>query len=293
MSSASKRSGSATCLSLQRYADATLQPDVDWVASEEPLELRLLYQDATALHCAQLSITMRTPGHDFELAAGFLHGESIIRSASDVTSMAYCVEGGQEQLYNVVNVQLARGVAFDPARLLRHFYTTSSCGVCGKTSLQALEAQGCTPIAGDFRVPLELIGRLPHALRERQSLFERTGGLHAAGLFDAAGRVLAVREDVGRHNAVDKAIGWALMAGKLPLSQSVLVLSGRAGFELVQKAVLAGIPVVAAVGAPSSLAVTLAQRFQVTLLGFVSRERFNVYSGAQRLGAREGLAHGL
>lgn len=293
MSSTSKRSGSAIRLSLQRYADARLQPDVDWVASEEPLELRLLYHDATALRCAQLSVTMRTPGHDFELAAGFLNGESIVRSASDVASMAYCVQDGQEQLYNVVNVQLARGVAFDPVRLLRHFYTTSSCGVCGKTSLQALEAQGCAPIAGDFRVPLELIGRLPHALQERQSLFERTGGLHAAGLFDAAGRALAVREDVGRHNAVDKVVGWALMAGKLPLSQSVLVLSGRAGFELVQKAVLAGIPVVAAVGAPSSLAVTLAQRFQVTLLGFVSRERFNVYSGAQRLGAREGFAHGL
>lgn len=290
MTSMPKRSGSATRLSLQRYADAALQPDVDWVASEEPLEIRLLYHDARALHCAQLSVTMRTPGHDFELAAGFLHGESIIRSASDVTSMAYCVENGQAQLFNVVNVQLAHGVVFDPARLLRHFYTTSSCGVCGKTSLQALEAQGCAPIGGEFRVPLELIGRLPHALQAQQSLFERTGGLHAAGLFDAAGRLLAVREDVGRHNAVDKAIGWALMAGKLPLSRSILLLSGRAGFELVQKAALAGIPIVAAVGAPSSLAVALAQRFKLTLLGFVSRERFNVYSGAQRLSALEGAA---
>lgn len=291
MSNVPRRPGSAVRLSLQRCEEATLQPDVDWVASEEPLEIRLHYHRPSGAHAMPLSVTMRTPGHDFELAAGFLHSESIIRAPKDLASMAYCVEEGA-QLYNVVNVKLAPHVAFDPAGLVRHFYTTSSCGVCGKSSLQALEAQGCSPLTGAFQVPIQLIHRLPCALKERQSLFERTGGLHAAGLFDGEGRPLAVREDVGRHNAVDKAIGWALMAGKLPLSHAILVLSGRAGFELTQKAVLAGIPVVVAVGAPSSLAVAMARRFNVTLLGFVHGERFNIYSGAQRLSATRRLKQG-
>jgi len=259
-----------------------LQQKSDWVATEEPLEIRILHHTPAGLNTFSLSVTLRTPGHDFELAAGFLFSEGIVQSDRDIDTMAYCLDD-ESQHYNIVNVQLGRDVAFDPAGLQRHFYTTSSCGVCGKASLEALQVTGCVPLADGFFVSANLIKQLPQALRDKQPLFERTGGLHAAGLFDAQGRLHSLREDVGRHNAVDKAIGHALTQRLVPLHERVLALSGRAGFELLQKALQAQIPVVASVGAPSSMAVELACAFNVTLLGFINETRFNVYSGPQRL----------
>lgn len=282
MSKLNGRPGSATRVQVQRHTAQRLQQKSDWVVTEEPLEIRLLHHTPTGLNSFSLSVTLRTPGQDFELAAGFLFSEGIVQGARDIETMAYCLDE-EAQHYNIVNVQLGREVSFDPQGLQRHFYTTSSCGVCGKASLEALQVTGCAPLADGFSVSADLVKRLPQALRNEQDLFERTGGLHAAGLFDAQGSLQTLREDVGRHNAVDKVIGHALTQRLVPLHQRVLALSGRAGFELLQKALRAQIPVVASVGAPSSMAVELARAFNVTLLGFVSETRFNVYSGAQRL----------
>jgi FdhD protein len=240
----------------------------DLLPVEEPLEIRLGGRT--------VSITMRTPGHDTELAAGFLFTEGIIRAADQI--------GDIQSARNSVNVLLKPGVTFDPDGLERHFYTTSSCGVCGKTSIEALRMQGCPTLAGDTpQVASAVIHDLPAALREDQTIFERTGGLHAAALFDAEGLLSLVREDVGRHNAVDKVIGARMLAGRTPLADALLLVSGRASFELTQKALMAGIPILAAVGAPSSLAVETARRFNLTLLGFVRGGRFNIYSGASRI----------
>jgi FdhD protein len=256
--------------------------DTDSVAVEEPLEIRLGVVEGGRLRHQAVSITMRTPGDDFELASGFLFTEGILTSASQVADIKHCGRGAG--LTNTIRVDLVEGVQVDVKRLERNFYTTSSCGVCGKTSLDAL-ATGARKIevARDFRVAARLIDTLPRKLRERQQTFERTGGLHAAALFSRAGELIELREDVGRHNAVDKLIGTRFLAGALPASESILFLSGRASFELLQKAVMAGIPVVCAVGAPSSLAVEAAQEFGVTLLGFVRDNRYNIYSGEARL----------
>jgi FdhD protein len=256
--------------------------DTDSVAVEEPLEIRLGVVEGGRLRHQAVSITMRTPGDDFELASGFLFTEGILTSARQVAEIKHCGRGAG--LTNTIRVDLVEGVQVDVKRLERNFYTTSSCGVCGKTSLDAL-ATGARRIeaASDFRVAARLIDALPRQLRERQQTFERTGGLHAAALFSRAGELIDLREDVGRHNAVDKLIGTRFLAGALPASESILFLSGRASFELLQKAVMAGIPVVCAVGAPSSLAVEAAQEFGVTLLGFVRDNRYNIYSGEARL----------
>jgi len=278
-----KRPASTTRVRVSALHGADLSRSRDWVVTEEPLELRLLFERGGALETKSVSVTMRTPGADFELAAGFLFAEGVLRARRDLDSLAYCTEEGQAQRYNIVNARLAPGVAFDPERLQRNFYTTSSCGVCGKASLEALELQGCPVLAPGPVVSESLIKLLPDRLRAGQELFERTGGLHGAGLFDPDGALLCLREDVGRHNAVDKAVGWGFLHDKLPLSDAILVLSGRAGFELIQKAVTAGVPIVAAVGAPSSLAVQTAREFNLTLLGFVGPDRFNVYSGAERV----------
>jgi FdhD protein len=250
----------------------------DTLVAEEPLEIRLGGRP--------LSITMRTPGDDFELAAGFLVGEGVVTRPDHLTSIVYCAgatdDGGNT--YNVVDVRLADGVAVPGLTLERNFYTTSSCGLCGKASLEAVRTVARWPVRDDpLRVDPEVIARLPDRLRTAQRVFERTGGLHAAGLFDAAGEVLCVREDVGRHNAVDKLVGWALQQGRLPLTGTVLLVSGRASFELVQKAVMAGIPAMAAVSAPSSLAVELAAETGLTLIGFLRGTTMNVYTGAARL----------
>jgi FdhD protein len=241
----------------------SITPAQDLLAVEEPLQIRVNGRD--------LSITMRTPGHDRELAAGFLYTEGILKTRADVVS----IESGE----NSVALTLADGV--DPGTA-RNFYTTSSCGVCGKASIDSLHATGCSMLP-HLRFSRDIIHGLPEKLRAAQSVFDHTGGLHGAAIFDTAGNIEIVREDVGRHNAVDKLIGAAFFNGSLPLNGRILLLSGRASFELIQKAVMAGIPVVAAVGAPSSLAVQTALRFGMTLLGFVRDGRFNVYSGLSRL----------
>jgi len=250
----------------------------DSLAVEEPMELRVGGRP--------LAVTMRTPGNDIDLVHGFLLTEGVISSREDISVVRYC-DGVDEQgrnTYNVLDVALAAGVTPPAAGVERNFYTTSSCGVCGKASLDAVRLNSRHPPAGD-RVDVStatLIG-LPAKLREAQRVFDSTGGLHAAGLFTADGELLVVREDVGRHNAVDKVIGWAVQSGRVPLSGCVLMVSGRASFELVQKAVMAGIPVLAAVSAPSSLAVELAAESGVTVIGFLRGTSMNVYSVSERV----------
>jgi FdhD protein len=254
----------------------TRRPDT--LAAEEPMELRVGGR--------ALAVTMRTPGHDVELAHGFLLTEGVITAPGDVVTARWCdsVDDTGANTYNVLDVALAPGVAPAEAGVERNFYTTSSCGVCGKASLDAVRLRSRFPPAGDpVRLDAETLYGLPDALREAQRIFESTGGLHAAGLFTADGTALVVREDVGRHNAVDKVLGWALLNGRVPVAGCVLMVSGRASFELVQKAVMAGVPVLAAVSAPSSLAVALADEGGMTLVGFLRGTAMNVYAGAQRI----------
>jgi FdhD protein len=240
----------------------------DLLAVEEPLEMRLGDRP--------ISITMRTPGHDAELAAGFLFTEGILQGFHQIRDI--------QSAKNSIAVHLNAGVEVDFERLQRNFYTTSSCGVCGKASIEALRMQGCPMLAqSSDTMEAAVIHRLPQSQRKEQAVFQRTGGLHAAALFDFRGNLILLREDVGRHNAVDKLIGAEMLAGRTPLSGCLLLVSGRASFELTQKALMAGIPILAAVGAPSSLAVETARRFNMTLLGFVRDGRFNIYSGAQRI----------
>ena len=252
----------------------------DSLAVEEPLELRVGGK--------ALAVTMRTPGHDVELAHGFLLSEGVIGSRADVVDARYCgsLDEDGRNTYNVLDIGLAPHVPPPDVGVERNFYTTSSCGVCGKASLDAVRRRTRFPPAAD---PLELspaiLAALPDALRSRQRVFDRTGGLHAAGLFTATGTALAVREDVGRHNAVDKVLGWATLQDRVPATGTVLMVSGRASFELVQKAVMAGVPLLAAVSAPSSLAVELAEESGLTLVGFVRDGSMNVYTGLHRLRA--------
>jgi FdhD protein len=254
----------------------------DQLATEEPLEIRL----DVGTEVRRLAVTMRTPGADFELAVGFLHGEGVIAGPEDVRTVAYCLDPSvePEQRYNVVTVKLA-GAPPDLTALERHFTTTSACGVCGKASLDALRIRGCASLRPGPRLTTKLLASLPGRMVEGQGVFRTTGGLHAAALFDSAGSLLAIREDVGRHNAVDKLIGWAVLQGMLPLHGRIVVVSGRSSFEIVQKCLVAGVPVVCSVSAPSSLAVELARGWGMTLVGFLRGERFNVYSGMARVGA--------
>ncbi len=248
---------------------------------EEPLEIRLVASDGEE---HQVAVTMRTPGDDFELAAGFLFSEGLLGAPADVVELSYCTDV-EPQEYNVVTVHLSEAAHFDPAELTRNFYTTSSCGVCGKASLESIEIKGCVPFPAEGpSVASEVVRALPDALRQEQPVFERTGGLHAAGLFSPAGKLRLLSEDVGRHNALDKVIGREFLAGRLPMGDSVLTVSGRVSFEIMQKALAAGIAIVVAVGAPSSLAVDIAHRFGMTLVGFAKPDGFNVYSGQHRIG---------
>ncbi|MEQ8423462.1 MAG: formate dehydrogenase accessory sulfurtransferase FdhD [Cyclobacteriaceae bacterium] len=251
----------------------------DLMAVEEPLEIRLGYGNHGGRQQKSLSVTMRTPGHDYELATGFLFTEGIIDSFDEVESIKYCEDvGRQEEKENVVRVELKPEVVLDLDKLQRNFYTTSSCGVCGKSSIEAVHVS-CATIASSVHVDKEVIHSLSGKLREAQQIFEHTGGLHAVGLFDIEGKLLLTREDVGRHNAMDKLIGACLFKKEIPLTNAIMMVSGRASFELVQKALRAGVPVMAAVGAPSSLAVSLAKDLGMTLLGFVRDNSFNVYCG--------------
>ncbi len=258
---------------------------LDLLAVEEPLEIRIGFTDHGKPAHKAVSITMRTPGADMELAAGFLFTEGILESFAEVKAIKHCGKFPNNQ--NTIRVDLFENVAIDFKRLERNFYTTSSCGVCGKSSLDALTVAGAKPIEGKSltKISAEIIHDLPGILRKHQTVFDETGGLHAAALFDFAGKLLDLREDVGRHNAVDKLIGKQFLDDNLPLAEKVLFLSGRASFELVQKAVMAQIPVICAVGAPSSLAVEAAREFKITLLGFVRENRFNAYSCEARVEA--------
>ena len=255
----------------------------DVVAAEEPLEIRVVAEIGGRRQRHSVAVTMRTPGNDFELAAGFLWGEGLLRHPGDVWRIDWCDASSSQDPNNVVEVSLSPGVDFDAERLSRHVFTSSSCGICGRASLEAAQISCPRAPIGTFRLHPQQLVRVPTTLREAQPVFSETGGLHAAGLFDGTGRLLALREDVGRHNAVDKVVGSLLLEERLPGSDRVLLVSGRASFELVQKAALAGIPVLAAVGAPSSLAVELAVEMGMTLVGFLRDGRFNVYSGADRI----------
>jgi FdhD protein len=276
---------------MARVTGASATSERDVLAVEEPLEIRLHVEHDGRLVRRAVSVTMRTPGDDHELAAGFLFTEGIVRSRAAIADIRHCGPAGAAGAGNTIRVELVPGTPVDFARLERHTYTTSSCGVCGKTSIEALEATSCFALpVGAPVVDAALVHRLPALLRDAQRVFDRTGGLHASALFDLDGRLAVLREDVGRHNALDKVVGARLLADALPASDAILLVSGRASFELVQKTVMAGIPVLAAVGAPSSLAVELATRAGLTLLGFVRDERFNVYSGAERVRGAEGGA---
>jgi FdhD protein len=252
----------------------------DEAAVEEPLEIRVARGGADA---EPVAVTMRTPGHDFELAAGFLRSEGVVRGREDIQRISYCTGPEVEQQFNVVNVILGAHVPFDAEGLRRNVYTSSSCGICGKAVLDRVRAAIATPPAGSFAVDPSTLGDLPDRLRASQRGFDRTGGLHASGLFTPDGKLLAVREDVGRHNALDKLVGYRLLDGHLPDSGTIVLVSGRACFELVQKAALAGVPMLAAVGAPTTLAIELAAEQGMTLVGFLRPGRFNVYCGDQRV----------
>lgn len=263
---------------IYRIAQQEVLHAEDQLVEESPLEVRLEYGPKDDRRQQPVAVTMRTPGNDVELALGFLFTEAIIGKAEDI------MDTETHPVRNIVSVSLEPGLNLDLNRLNRHFYTTSSCGVCGKGSLEMVESVSCYyPRPGYPQLSVDTLAQLPKRLQQSQSLFAATGGIHAAGLFDAAGQLLVLREDVGRHNAVDKLIGNALQTGQLPLRDHILVLSGRIGFELVQKAAMVGIPVIAAVGAPSSLAVELAEANDITLIGFLRHHRMNVYCGMERI----------
>lgn len=272
-------------VSISRVSNGQRAAQSDCVAVEEPLEIRLAFSTPDGRATRSISITMRTPGNDRELAAGFLFGESIVHEASDIASIEICGPPAPDSgSHNVVRIELAPDVEVDLGRLQRHFYTTSSCGVCGKTSLDALRVIGVEPLSSSAAsFSTALLTSIPEKLRSAQTTFDETGGLHAAAAFDKEGNLLVTMEDVGRHNAVDKVIGSLFLQGRLPAAELGLMVSGRASFELTQKALVAGMPLLAAVSAPSSLAVRLADEFDLTLVGFLRGKTFNIYSGQHRI----------
>jgi FdhD protein len=260
---------------VQEWDDGRLRRFQDYLIGEEPLEIRV--------GSFPLSVTMRTPGHDRELAAGFLFTEGLIQRREQIVSIEYAETAKEPERGNVVQVQLQPGTELDRERMQRNFFAASSCGICGKASIDSVRVRGIQPPNPKLRLDPQALCRMPETLRSSQALFGRTGALHAAALFEPSGEMVALREDVGRHNAVDKLVGWALLDGRLPLSESVMLVSGRGGFEIVQKAIAAGVPVLASVSAPSSLAVRLAREMGLTLVGFLRGRRFLVYAGEDRL----------
>jgi FdhD protein len=250
----------------------------DFLAAEEPLEIRVGDEP--------LSVTMRTPGHDLELAAGFLFTEGLVQEQSQIVALRDDFPEEEKNRGNVVRAELAPESAPDFEKVRRHFFAASSCGICGKASIDSVRARTLAPPNPRFILDPEVLVRLPDVLRASQAVFGRTGGLHAAALFNATGELLVLREDIGRHNAVDKVIGWALLENRVPLSESIMLVSGRGGFEIVQKAIVAGTPVVASVSAPSSLAVQLARELSLTLIGFLRGRRFVIYAGEERVAQR-------
>jgi FdhD protein len=260
---------------VSEWSEGQLARKQDYLAAEEPLEIRIDGEP--------ISVTMRTPGDDLELAAGFLLTEGLIQRREQILSLEMAVEESGANTGNVVSARLQPGVAPDTEKMRRNFFAASSCGICGKASIDSVRSRTLQPPNPDFRCSAENLLRLPDALRASQNVFGRTGGLHAAALFAASGELLAVREDIGRHNAVDKVAGWALLENRIPLANEILLVSGRGGFEIVQKAIVAGVPVVASVSAPSSLAVQLARELGLTLIGFLRERRFVIYAGEQRL----------
>jgi FdhD protein len=273
--------GATVTSSILSYERTHVREHVDEIAVEEPMEIRV--QTGVGGERHSIAVTMRTPGDDFELAAGFLFSEGIISGPHAIRDISYCFGVPEQAQTNVINVTLARDTPFDPERFTRNVYTSSSCGICGKTSIEMVRAVIPEPCRGDFSLDRNFFLGLEHRMAATQSVFTRTGGLHASALFDLEGNLLLAREDVGRHNALDKLIGSLLLEDRLPASDTVLMLSGRASYELVQKALLAGISAMAAVGAPSSLAVETAREFDLTLIGFLREGRFNVYSGEERV----------
>ncbi len=272
--SVSERDSPVVETSVVKISGCTSRQVQDSLAIEEPLELQLVYGAGDARQTKAISVTMRTPGNDFELAAGFLMTEGVVRDSNDIERIV------PAEVQNAVRVELAPDVPVSIANLQRNFYTTSSCGICGKASLLALQTV-CPPrVKNTFAIDAQVLRTLPDRLRETQRIFDRTGGLHGAALFDASGHLLAVREDVGRHNAVDKVLGSEFLADRTPLRNHLLLLSGRASFELLQKALMAGVSMVASVGAPSSLAVQVAREFDIILVGFLREQNMNVYHGA-------------
>ncbi len=255
----------------------------DLVAIEEPLEIRLGIGQVEHREQLSLSITMRTPGHDKELAIGFLYAEGIIDSIADVSSIEYCETVKPEEEGNVIRVELIPSIQIKEEKFFRHFYTSSSCGVCGKSSIESIDVAIADTKIGFTKVGASLVCKLPNILKQAQKVFEHTGGLHACGLFNLDGNLIRLREDVGRHNAVDKLIGSLLIEKQLPVVNKILMLSGRISFELVQKAARAGIQFIAAIGAPSSLAIDMAKKHRITMVGFLKNSSFNIYSGKERI----------
>jgi FdhD protein len=266
---------------VKEWREGEVRPVEDYLVGEEPLEIRVGDRP--------VSVTMRTPGHDLELAAGFLFTEGLIASAAQIASARHDADAAQNGA-NRVRIDLVPGITLDPEASRRNFYTSSSCGVCGKASIDAVRVRGIERPNPECAVDPEVLCRLPDQLRAAQPIFGRTGALHAAGLFTTGGELLVLREDVGRHNAVDKVVGWALANDCIPLRDSLLMVSGRGGFEIVQKALVAGLPVLASVSAPSDLAVNLAREFGMTLIGFLRGRRFVIYSGAERLAVEQLVA---
>jgi len=262
------------CSKARITGSAPAQAQDDVLAVEEPLEIRVKGQS--------VAVTMRTPGHDEELATGFLVTEGIVTRPAQIAQIEYCQQGEAARLQNILNVFLTPDTPFDTARLQRNFYASSSCGICGKASIESIHGH-FPPVTSSVQITREIVYSLPDKLRAAQNVFEQTGSLHAAGLFSRAGDLLVLREDVGRHNAVDKVIGYAARSNLLPLDEHILFVSGRTSFEIIQKALSAGIAVIAAVSGPSSLAVALAQESGQTLIGFLRGQTFNIYSGEERI----------